>query len=79
MPISPPTCPKCQSAMEQGFILDHGDHGHARVTKWGRGRPRKSWMFGTHQPSGDPLPIGTYRCARCGYLEQYASEEFAAE
>ena len=60
-------------------MLDRGDDIQRHVPKWGRGRPQKSWFTTTVLPEGDPLPVGTFRCTSCGYLEQYAMEEFAAE
>ena len=79
MPTSPHHCPKCQSRMEQGFVPDY-THGAMVVGRWAAGTPKKSWLFGTHVPAKNLLiPIGTYRCSSCGYLEQYAREEFAAQ
>ena len=76
MNSAPETCPKCNGRMEQGFTLDMG-HGKRFVSQWGRGAPLKSFFFETQTPS-DSLPIGTYRCAACGYLESYAQKEFAS-
>jgi hypothetical protein len=73
-------CPKCQSTMEQGFVVDksYGETMMAtkHVSRWAPGPPVKSFFFGTRLPKGN-LPVGTYRCSRCGYLESYARPEFA--
>jgi hypothetical protein len=44
---------------------------------WTRGEPVKSILFGIWLGCG-VLPTRTFRCAKCGYLESYAREEFAA-
>jgi hypothetical protein len=75
-------CPKCGAPMEQGFVVDMG-YGETRmankyVSRWAPGPPEKSFFFGTRLPKG-VLPVGTYRCSTCGYLESYAGPEFAAK
>jgi hypothetical protein len=76
---SPQKCPKCSGRMEQGFVVDHSYGSGARmVSEWAPGAPLKSFWTGTKLPE-DRVPIGTYRCASCGYLELYAREEFAAK
>jgi hypothetical protein len=65
--------------MEQGFVVDNA-HGARVVSEWVPGAPLKSFWTGTKLPTGDlSLPIGTYRCSSCGYLESYAREEFRAK
>jgi hypothetical protein len=58
--------------MEQGFTMD-ADHGSARVSKWVEGAPEKSFWTGTKTNGKKQLPVATYRCSGCGYLESYAS------
>jgi hypothetical protein len=71
-------CPKCSRPMEQGFLIDSTDGAGGRVpTHWAPGPPRRSWWVGTTLPDG-VLPVGTYRCSGCGYLESYARDEFVA-
>lgn len=78
----PQVCPKCNGLMEQGFTVDMGAGdrtlGAHHVSYWARGAPVKSFFFKTWVPH-DSLPIGTYRCASCGYLESYARQEFASK
>ena len=78
MANSPQKCPKCGSGMEQGFVLDNIEGGRI-VSQWAPGTPRKSFWTGTKLPDEDFIPIGTFRCASCGYLESYARQEFAAQ
>lgn len=71
-------CPKCKSGMEQGFVLDY-THGGRVVSHWAAGAPLKSFWVGTKLPDEKLVPVGTYRCSSCGYLEQFARPEFAAK
>jgi len=71
------TCPKCQGSMVQGFIADFADMGvNAIVSTWVEGQPKSSFLFGTKTPGDKRIPVGTYRCSACGYLESYARPEF---
>jgi predicted nucleic-acid-binding Zn-ribbon protein len=70
-------CPKCNGGMEQGFVLDN-TQGTQGVSQWAAGAPQKSFWTGM-KSTGTKIPIGTFRCASCGYLEMYAREEFAAK
>ena len=71
-------CPKCQGEMVQGFVIDY-TYGARLVSQWAEGSPRKSFLGVTRKPEGKPIPIGTFRCNSCGFLESYAREEFAAQ
>jgi hypothetical protein len=63
--------------MVQGFIADFADMGqNANVSTWVEGPPHRSLFFGTKAPMAKRVPIGTYRCSACGYLESYARPEF---
>jgi hypothetical protein len=57
--------------MAKGFVLD-ANHGSLLVSRWAAGLPQKSWLTGI-KASKNPLPITTFRCSSCGYLESYAS------
>jgi hypothetical protein len=72
-------CPKCDAPMERGFTVDlkpqlpfTGDY----ATKWQRG-PAINAPLRLRAPAGSH-PIATFRCTKCGYLESYASPEFAS-
>ena len=70
-------CPKCDGAMQQGFVVDNTYGGRA-VSHWAPGPPQKSFWVGTKLPDGT-LPIAAFRCSACGYVEFFSREEFAAE
>jgi hypothetical protein len=63
--------------MAQGFVLDNTYGGRA-VSHWVAGAPEESFWTGTNVSEKQMIPIGTFRCTSCGYLESYAREEFAA-
>jgi hypothetical protein len=68
--------------MIRGFTLDMGSGdwsmGARHVSKWVPGAPIKSLLFKTWVPR-NALPIGTFRCDSCGYLESYADLAFASK
>ena len=57
--------------MEQGFIADATEH-YTKVSHWIDGAPVKSFWGGVKTRGHKKLAIETWRCARCGYLENYA-------
>lgn len=58
--------------METGFVIDVG-YGKTAVPKWAAGEPVRSfWSSGLNLRGKEQLPVTTYRCRRCGYLESYA-------
>ena len=65
-------CPKCSGSMTEGVILDRGDYGSTSVSTYQAGAPRKSIWTGLKQSKDDQVPITTFRCNRCGYLESSA-------
>lgn len=67
----PAGCPKCNGSMSRGAMVDQG-YGQARVAVWQAGEPRKSIWVGLKQSKADQIEIWTWRCDRCGYLENYA-------
>jgi hypothetical protein len=64
------TCVKCGGRVEQGFTLDHADGGGKAVAAWVEGVPVKKWYGLKH--SKRKLQIETWRCTKCGFLENYA-------
>ena len=75
-------CPKCNSGvMVQGFIIDWQGSKFSRVSNWVEGVPGKPGWFGTTipVPAEKCIPVGTFRCSVCGFLESYAQPEFAAK
>ena len=71
MASSNPTCPKCKSAMEEGFIADHAHGNSAIVSEWVEGPPDQRW-WGLKTGDKGKLNVVTFRCVRCGFLESYA-------
>lgn len=74
-------CPKCQGEMVCGFIMDYTSN-FPTVSTWVNGLPRKMWWplywGGIKTPERkEMIPVGTFRCQACGFLESYAREEFA--
>ena len=72
-------CPKCNCEMVQGFIFDREDGGLRRVINWVEGAPDKAFWTVTKVPEEKCVPVGTFRCSECGFLESYARLEFAAK
>jgi hypothetical protein len=70
-------CPKCRGPMERGYVLDN-THGGRLVSHWSAGQPQKSFWTGTKPPDDRQIPIGTFRCKSCGFLESWARTEFEA-
>jgi predicted nucleic-acid-binding Zn-ribbon protein len=66
------SCPKCNGSMSEGFIVDHGDYGAGHVATYQAGAPQKSFWTGLKQDKKAQFAITTFRCSRCGYLENYA-------
>jgi hypothetical protein len=73
-------CPKCSGLMVQGFIIDMKRSKFSVVSNWVEGAPGKPTWFGTcvPAPAEKRIPVGTFRCSGCGFLESYARPEFAA-
>ena len=67
-----PTCPKCNSSMELGALLDRGHGDQLNTTDWLEGAPEKSFWSGVKTKGKERFEVQTYRCSRCGYLESYA-------
>jgi hypothetical protein len=67
-------CPKCNSEMDEGFIVDHG-YGVIKPSDWVEGEPVKSFWTGTKISGKKQYAVRTMRCVRCGFLESYATDE----
>lgn len=79
MIAEPTRCSKCNGEMVQGFIVDHHAGGKRLVSSWVEGAPEKSFWHSTNVPAEKCVPVGTFRCSACGFLESYARPEFAAK
>jgi hypothetical protein len=58
--------------MHPGYVLDLGDYNARHVAQWVEGAPEKSVWTGLKTTARAVLPVTTYRCEGCGYLESYA-------
>jgi uncharacterized protein (UPF0212 family) len=61
------TCPKCQGAMEQGFVA-----ADRILTRWIEGALETNMLGWPKMRGKRKIPISTMRCPKCGYLELYA-------
>ena len=71
-------CPKCGASMEEGFVPDFA-HSTILIGSWHAGKPKKSFLRRTDVSFKDGIPIGAFRCSKCGFLELYADQRFAAK
>ena len=70
MPSKP--CPKCNSSMSEGFVIDQ-TYGATAVPGWIEGKPQRSIWTGVKILGKPRFEIATWRCGRCGFLEHYAA------
>ncbi len=63
-------CPKCQSNMFEGWIIDYSSG--ITQSRWIPGKPEKSFLHGFKPKKKQQHPIEAFRCEKCGYLELYA-------
>ncbi len=61
-----------------GFVPDYS-HGTVFVGSWHAGNPKTSFWSRTKAPPAEGLPIGAFRCKKCGFLEFYSDTQFAAQ
>jgi hypothetical protein len=59
--------------MNEGFVADRTHHSAAAVPSWVEGEPERSVWTGLKLSGKPRIDIATWRCARCGFLEQYAA------
>jgi hypothetical protein len=73
----PTVCPKCGGAMTRGYVAECG-HGQGRPVHPG---VESTWLEGVpgagggHAASNRGMPVVTFRCGGCGFLESYAQPE----
>lgn len=65
------SCPKCQSSMSEGYVIDHNSSAAHGISQWVAGAPVKG-LFGLKTRGKAIHDIQTWRCGRCGLLESYA-------
>lgn len=69
-----PTCIRCKSPMETGFVVDRGDYSLPDYQRWVEGVAERSHWTGLKTAGREIFAVTTYRCQQCGYLESYAKE-----
>jgi hypothetical protein len=67
-------CLRCGGPMEQGFVADKAHYSVPEVQNWVEGVPERSFWSGIRLKGKEVLPVMTYRCEKCGYLESYADQ-----
>jgi len=71
MPPSQLKCSRCQGKMDIGFLMDKS-HTFAQLA-WVEGIPEKSFWTGLKISDRTNIPVLTFRCEKCGYLESFAN------
>ena len=67
-------CPKCSAEMEAGFVLGRGRKLY-RPAEWFEGQPEIKWTGGIKLRDKRRFRVQSWRCTKCGFLEQYARQE----
>jgi len=65
-------CSRCNSDMEEGFLLEKGDGGILSPQTWVAGKADKSFLSGVCLKGKMVYNITTFRCTACGFLDSYA-------
>jgi len=68
------TCPKCKGSMEEGYVVDNTHNGF-RQSRWMPGEPVASFWLGLKIDKSKLIPVTTFRCKGCGYLDSYAKDQ----
>jgi hypothetical protein len=64
-------CIRCHAQMEVGYMLD-ANHSGYQQQNWYPGEPTPSVWMGLKLAKDQVLPVSTFKCQSCGYLESYA-------
>jgi hypothetical protein len=74
-------CAKCGNPMARAYTVDSGPGPAAfsadHASRWSAGTQIRR-ILKMRVPRGS-LPIATFRCTKCGYLESYADREFESK
>ena len=73
---SDPNCPAYREPMDLGMVYDHGHGNSTNVAEWVKGPPKYGGFWGGLETKGrDKYFVITYRCPRCGRLQDYALQK----
>jgi hypothetical protein len=67
----PVECIRCHAHMESGWVADNTQAGFTQQD-WSPGEPQSSFWTGLKVEKDKAVPVTTFRCPNCGYLESYA-------
>jgi hypothetical protein len=68
-------CTRCHVQMESGWVPDNTQRGLLREN-WCPGEPQPSfWTLLKVENKDKVVPVTTFRCPSCGYLESYAIQQ----
>jgi hypothetical protein len=65
------TCPKCDIQLQEGFLLSR-TRKERIAADWVDGKPVRSFWRGLNLSGRTRLPVASWRCPRCGFLELHA-------
>ena len=68
--MRPSECPKCHGTMSEGMVVV--GNGWSMLSRWQPSPNNSSNFWGAKVRRAEALPVVTYRCTRCGFLESYA-------
>lgn len=72
-------CIRCQARMECGYLPDGGDTNLLFRHWWAAGTYKLDCWKHPKVSRDQLVPVTTYRCPNCGYLESYAMQEKPTE
>ncbi len=61
--------------MKEGFMIEHALGTTAFSAKWHPGTPQCNVFGGTQIEKADLIPIQSFRCEQCGFIELYAKSD----
>jgi hypothetical protein len=64
-------CMRCHAHMESGWLVD-ATHAGYEQENWSPGEPQPSFWTGLKVGKDQVIPVTTFRCPKCGYVESYA-------
>ena len=67
-------CKRCGKWMDEGYLLEKGDHNSASPTRWIEGRPEKSFWTGLVTKNRRTFVTTALRCQGCACVELFAPE-----